>query len=55
MAIKMMKPGCFMSSIDLRDAYYSVLILPAHRKFLKFVLMARGTLPVHSIAHGADK
>ncbi len=35
-AIKIMKPECFMSSIDLRDAYYAVPILPAHRKFLKF-------------------
>ena len=23
-AIKLMKPGCFMTSIDLRDAYYRV-------------------------------
>ena len=36
MATKMMKPRCFMSSIDLRDAYYSVPILPAHRKLLKY-------------------
>ena len=32
-----MKPGCFMTSIDLRDAYYSVPISPQHRKYLKFI------------------
>jgi hypothetical protein len=41
-AIKLMKPGCFMTSIDLRDAYYSVPITPEHRKYLKF--MWRGVL-----------
>jgi hypothetical protein len=41
-AIKLMKPGCFMTSIDLRDAYYSVPITPKHRKYLKF--MWRGVL-----------
>ena len=34
--IKMMTPGCFMTSIDLRDAYYSLPIVPADRKYLKF-------------------
>jgi hypothetical protein len=41
-AIKLMRPGCFMTSIDLRDAYYSVPITPEHRKYLKF--MWRGVL-----------
>ena len=36
-AINMMKPGCFMASIDLKDAYYSVPICIAHQKYLKFV------------------
>ena len=36
-AIKRLKSGCFMSSIDLRDAYYTVPISPEHRKYLKFV------------------
>ena len=41
-AIKLMRPGCFMTSIDLRDAYYSAPITPEHRKYLKF--MWRGVL-----------
>ena len=36
-AIRLMKQGFFMSSIDLKDAYYSVPIAPSYRKFLKFV------------------
>ena len=28
--------GCFMASIDLKDAYYSVLIATADQKYLKF-------------------
>ena len=35
--IKLMKPGCYMASIDLRDAYYTVAIHPDHQKYLKFV------------------
>ena len=31
-AINLMKPGCFMTSIDLRDAYYSVPVSPTYRK-----------------------
>ena len=31
MAMKMMKPGCFMASIDLKDAYYTVPIFHAHK------------------------
>ncbi len=34
--IHMMKPGCFMASLDIRDAYYSVPIHKAHQKYLKF-------------------
>ena len=34
--IRLMSPGCFMTSIDLRDAYYSVPIAPVHQKYLKF-------------------
>ena len=32
-AVRLMKPGCFMSSIDLHNAYYSI---PSFRKYLKF-------------------
>ena len=35
-AINMMKPNCFMASIDLKDAYYSVPICKGHQKLLKF-------------------
>ena len=40
--IKMMKPGCFMASVDLRDAYYTVPVHPEHKKYLKFLF--NGTL-----------
>ena len=30
-------PGCFMTSIDLKDAYYSVAMALEHKKCLKFV------------------
>lgn len=29
--------GCYMTSLDLKDAYYSVPIAPEHQKFLKFI------------------
>lgn len=35
-AIRLMKPGCYMASVDLKDAYYSVSIRKDHQKFLKF-------------------
>ena len=35
-AVRLMKPGCFMSSIDLHNAYYSIPISPSFRKYLKF-------------------
>ena len=35
-AIRTMKPGCYMASIDLKDAYYSVPISTTDQKFLKF-------------------
>ena len=34
--IHMMKPGCYMASIDIKDAYYSVPIDDYDRRFLKF-------------------
>ena len=36
-AIQLMRPNCWMGSIDLKDAYYSVLVRPEHRKFLRFL------------------
>ena len=35
-AVRLMKPGCFMVSIDLKDAYYSVSIHSDFQKYLKF-------------------
>ena len=36
-AIRLMTPGCFMTSIDLTDAYYLVPMALEHKKYLKFV------------------
>lgn len=35
-ALKLIKPNCFMASIDLRHAYYSVNIYKPYRKYLRF-------------------
>lgn len=35
-AIQLVQPFCFMSSIDLKDAYYSIPITVEHQKYLKF-------------------
>ena len=34
--IDMVTTNCFMASIDIKDAYYSVPIAPEHRKYLRF-------------------
>ena len=39
---QLMRPHCYMASIDLRDAYYSVPIALEHQKYLKFIW--QGTL-----------
>jgi hypothetical protein len=36
-AIRLITPCCFMTSIDLKDAYYSVPIADEHQKYLKFL------------------
>lgn len=36
-ATKMIREGCYMASVDLRHAYYSVPLAEDHQKFLKFV------------------
>ena len=33
---KLTKPGCCMASVDLKDAYYTVLVHRYHQKYLKF-------------------
>ena len=35
--LHLIKPNCFMASVDLRHAYYSVLIAEEERKFLRFM------------------
>ena len=35
-AVELMDPGYFMTSLDLRDAYYSVRIEESDRKYLRF-------------------
>ena len=35
-AVSMMKPGCYMATIDIKDAYYYVPINKVHQKYLKF-------------------
>ena len=34
--LELVTPGCWMASIDLKDAYYSVKIHPQSQKYLKF-------------------
>ena len=41
-AVNMMKQNCFMASIDLKDAYYSVPIRVEQQKFLKFIWKGEG-------------
>ena len=35
--LSLITPGCYLASLDLNDAYYSVPIHPDHTKFLKFI------------------
>ena len=35
-ALKLIRLGCYMASIDLKDAYYSVPVADEDRKLLKF-------------------
>lgn len=35
-AIRLMTPGCFLASVDLKDAYYSIPVAASDRKFLRF-------------------
>ena len=36
-AMQMMRKNCYMASVDLRSAYYSVPVDKNHRKYLKFI------------------
>ena len=35
--LKLVTPGCYMATIDLKDAYYSVLLAQEHPKYLFFL------------------
>ena len=35
--LKLVTPGCYMATIDLKDAYYSVSVAQEHRKYLRFI------------------
>ncbi len=35
-AITLISPGCFMASVDWKDAYFTVAIHPDYRKYLRF-------------------
>ena len=34
--VNLLRPGCFMCSVDIKDAYYTVPINQNHKKYLKF-------------------
>jgi len=35
-ALECIKKNCYMTSVDLKDAFFSIPMLEAHQKFLKF-------------------
>ena len=35
--LKLVTPGCYKATIDLKDAYYSVPVVQEHRKYLRFI------------------
>ncbi|XP_068723943.1 uncharacterized protein [Montipora capricornis] len=35
--LPLITPGCYMTSLDLKDAYYLIPIAPEHQRFLKFI------------------
>ena len=35
--INLMSPNCFMASVDIKDAYYTIPEQEKHRKYLKFL------------------
>ena len=36
-AVQLMRKNCYMASIHLTDAYYTVPVAPEHRKYLRFM------------------
>ena len=51
--INMITPNCFMASIDIKYAYYSVPIAPEHRKYLRFKW--KGKLLQYSLRQTGDE
>ena len=39
--LNLVTPNCYMAKIDIKDAFYSIPILPEHQKFLKFSLQRK--------------
>ena len=39
--INLMSPDCYMASLDLKDAYYSIPVMKEHRKYLRFLFNGR--------------
>ncbi|CAB3986867.1 Hypothetical predicted protein [Paramuricea clavata] len=52
-AIRLMTPCCFMTSIDLKDAYYSVPIAAEHQKYLKFLWRDQLIIRFYLSSYGA--
>ena len=50
-AIYMIKPGIFLASLDIRDAFYSFPVRRAHQKFLKCLLKGK-TLQFNAMPNG---
>ena len=46
--IKLMREGCFMCSLDLSDAYYSVNVAVEHRKFHCFPWESQGVRKIYA-------
>ena len=36
-AVRLITPNCFIASVDLKDAYYTVPIAEEHKKYLQFM------------------
>ena len=37
LVLSLITPGCYLASLNLKDAYYSIPIHPDHTKFVKFI------------------
>ena len=49
-AIKLVKPGCFMASIDLKDAYILLHSCSKRGEEISYVSVERNIIPVHLFA-----